>query len=228
MKIMLADDEQGIRILVEHIVTEAGYDFCCATDGVQALALVEEENPDLLILDIMMPKKNGFDVCTALRERDSRIPIIFLTAKGDIVDKSIGFKSGADDYLVKPFTPEELSLRIDALLRRAHQPDKAVAFADVVRYGDIEIDAKRHRVVARGRQVDLTPKEFHLLSLLASSPGEVFTRDQIIENVWGPEYVGESSSITVFIRRIRAKIEDDPSNPQYLQTVWHVGYRFGD
>ena len=226
-KVMLADDEQSMRTLVEHIVTEGGYAFCCAEDGAEALSMVESERPDLLVLDIMMPKMNGYDVCSTLRGRGIQIPIIFLTAKGDIVDKSVGFKSGGDDYLVKPFSPQELLLRIEALLRRAAPERKRGYLADAISYEGLEIDVKRRRVTVDGVPVDLTPKEFHILFMLASSPGEVFTRDQIIHDVWGPEYVGDPSGITVFIRRIREKIEKDPSNPKYLQTVWHVGYRFG-
>lgn len=227
MKVMLADDEQGIHTLVEHIVRKDGYEFCCAFDGEQALDVFEKEHPDLVVLDIMMPNLNGFEVCARLREQSINVPIIFLTAKGDIVDKSVGFNAGADDYLVKPFTPQELSLRIAALMRRYTPERKKGYTADYIKYEDIEIDVKRRRVTVRGNVVELTPKEFHVLFMLASNPGVVFTRDQLIHDVWGPEYVGETSSITVFIRRIREKIEKDPSNPKYLQTVWHVGYRFG-
>lgn len=228
MKVMLADDEQGIQTLVEHIVRKDGYDFCRAFDGEEALEVFEREKPDLVVLDIMMPNRNGFEVCTELRSRNVDVPIIFLTAKGDIVDKSVGFNAGADDYLVKPFTPQELSLRIAALMRRYAPERKKGYTANHIRYEGLEIDVKRRRVTVRGSAVELTPKEFHVLFMLASNPGIVFTRDQLIHDVWGPEYVGESSSITVFIRRIREKIEKDPSNPKYLQTVWHVGYRFGD
>ena len=228
MKIMLADDEENIRTLVELLVVENGYEFCSASDGLEALRVFKREEPDILILDIMMGGLNGFEVCTRLRESGVVTPIIFLTAKGDIVDKSIGFQAGADDYLVKPFLPKELLLRIKALLRRRMPGRKIGYLSDYIRYRDLEIDVKRRKVIVEGRQADLTPKEFHVLLILASSPGEVFTRDQLIHDVWGPEYVGESSSVTVIIRRIREKIESDPSDPKYLQTVWHVGYRFGD
>lgn len=227
-KVMLIDDDESLHVLMRRIVEDAGYEFCAAFDGEQGLRLLAAERPDLLLLDVMMPGMNGFDVCRKMREDGRRIPIVFLSAKGDIVDKSIGFKAGADDYLVKPFTPQELSLRIGALLRRRAPERKRGYIADFITYDGLEIDVKRRRVTVRGNVVDLTPKEFHVLFMLASDPGTVFTRDQLIRDVWGPEYVGESSSITVLVRRIREKIEEDPSEPHYLQTIWHVGYRFGD
>ena len=228
MKILLADDDEGMRTLVEHIITEAGHEPVSAVDGLEALRLFEEERPDLLILDVMMPGLNGFEVCEQLRARKTSVPIILLTAKGDIVDKSIGFKAGADDYLVKPFVPQELQLRIEALLRRGKKGLTNGYIADRLRFDDLEIDIKRRKVEVRGQTVELTPREFHLLHMLAGNPGIVFTRDQIIEDIWGKEYVGEITAITVLVHRIREKIELDPANPRYIQTVWHVGYRFGD
>lgn len=228
MLIMLADDDEGMQTLVGHIVREEGYDFVCASDGLEALELYEHERPDLLLLDVMMPKMNGFEVTSLLRERNAATPILLLTAKGDIVDKNIGFKSGADDYLVKPFIPQELQLRIEALLRRSQKGRKSGYSPDVLTFDDLAIDARKRKVMVRGKPVELTPKEFHLLYLLACNPGVVFTRENLIEDVWGPEYVGERASITVLVHRLREKIEQDPHEPQYVQTVWHVGYRFGD
>lgn len=228
MKILLADDEQSMATLIERIVVREGYGFCRAADGLEALELFERERPDLVLLDVMMPGMNGFDVCSRLRERGASQPIMFLTAKGDIVDKSVGFKAGGDDYLVKPFLPEELVLRVNALLRRAAAPAPAASTPDVVRHDGVEVDLRRRRVSVDGRPVDLTPKEFNILAILVASPGEVFTREQLVEAVWGADYVGDTSGITVFIRKIREKIEDDPSAPRRVQTVWRVGYRFGD
>ena len=231
MKIMLADDEESIRIVVEHIVTEDNYEFCYASDGLEALAVFEQEMPDLVILDVMMPKLNGFDVCAEIRKKDNKVPIIILSAKGDIVDKSVGFKAGADDYLVKPFSSLELSLRIEALLRRrGHQNSNGseVEKKDMVKYGDLEIYFNRYKAKLRGKTVDLTPKEFKILAYMASHPGEVFTREQLLSYVWGEDYVGELTNIAVFIRKIREKIEDEPSKPKYLQTVWGIGYKFGE
>jgi two-component system response regulator VicR len=225
---MLADDDAGMQTLVGHIVREAGHEFLCATDGEEALTLYEREQPDLLILDVMMPKLNGFEVTLRLREKRATTPIILLTAKGDIVDKSIGFKAGADDYLVKPFIPQELQLRIEALLRRGQKGHRRGYLPDVLTFDGLEINAKKRKVIAQGQQVELTPKEFHLLYMLACNPGEVFTRDQLIEDIWGPEYAGETTGITVLIHRVREKIEANPQEPRYIQTVWHVGYRFGE
>jgi two-component system response regulator VicR len=227
MKILLADDELSMRTLIQQIVEDAGYDFISVSDGTELMSVLETERPDLLLLDVMMPRMDGFTACRELRGNGFTVPIIFISAKGDIVDKSVGFNAGGDDYIVKPFIPEELLLRVDALLRRQRRgPDFMPS--DILHQGDLELDTKRHKAFIKGRQVELTVKEFHILLLLASQPGIVFTREQIIEAVWGKEYIEESSSISVFIRRIRTKIEEDPSNPRYIQTVWRVGYRFGD
>jgi two-component system response regulator VicR len=226
MKIMLVDDEDSMRVLIERIVINDGYEFCFASDGLEALEVYEREKPDLVILDVMMPKLNGYEVCQKLRDTGATLPIIFLSAKGDITDKGAGFGVGGDDYLVKPFSPKELSLRIDARLKqhtRAVLQQKGAI--DV--YG-VEFDAKRYKVSIQGRTAELTPKEFNILHLLASHPGEVFTREQIIDEVWGNEYTGEITSVAVFVRRIREKIEEDPAHPRYLQTAWRIGYRFGD
>ncbi|MDR0515407.1 MAG: response regulator transcription factor [Coriobacteriaceae bacterium] len=228
MKILLADDDEGMQTLVEHIVLDAGHEFMGAKDGEEALALCESKKPDLLILDVMMPGMNGFKVCERLRAKKASLPIILLSAKGDIVDKSIGFEAGADDYLVKPFIPQELQLRIEALLRRGQKSRFGNFIADRLCYDGLEVDIKRRKVEVRGREVELTPKEFHVLHMLASNPGVVFTRDQLIEEIWGSRYTGELTGITVLVSRIREKIEQDPTNPHYIQTVWHVGYRFGD
>ena len=231
MKIMLADDEENIRIVVEHIVTEDGYAFCYAADGDEALMVFAKEQPDLVILDVMMPKLNGFEVCSKLREEGYTIPIIFLSAKGDIVDKSVGFRAGANDYLVKPFSSLELSLRIEALLRwRNREADHGFRLEkkESCKFDDLEIYFNRYEVKLRGQKVELTPKEFKILAYMAANHGEVFTREQLLAHVWGEDYVGELATIAVFIRKIREKIEDVPSKPKYLQTVWSVGYKFGE
>ncbi|MDR1184547.1 MAG: response regulator transcription factor [Coriobacteriales bacterium] len=226
MKIMLVDDEESMRILIERIVINDGHDFCFARDGLEALEVFAREEPDLLILDVMMPKFNGYEVCQRFRANGVTVPIIFLSAKGEIDDMGAGFGVGGDDYLVKPFSPRELSLRIDARLKQHTRA--AVQQKGSIDILGIEVDPKRHRVSIQGRFVDLTPKEFEILHLLISHPGEVFTREQIINEVWGQEYVGELASIAVFVRKIREKIEEDPAHPRYLQTVWRIGYRFGN
>lgn len=226
-KIMLADDEQSMRNLIGRIVADGGHEFCCAIDGREAIEVYQAESPDLVILDVMMPRLDGFQVCQELRSEGAIIPIIFLTAKSDIVDKGEGFNVGGDDYLVKPFDPQELLLRVDAHLKRNERivPKQQ---SDCIVLGGLEFNTKRNRVSVEGHQIDFTPKEFRILYLLASHPGEVFTREQLIEAVWGEEFVGETSSLPVFIRKIREKIECDPSRPVYLQTAWRSGYRFGD
>lgn len=228
-KVMLADDEASMRLLIGRIVVDGGYEFCCAEDGEEALAVFAREQPDLVILDVMMPKLDGFEVCRALREQGALVPVIFLTAKGEISDMASGFTVGGDDYMAKPFDPRELSLRIEAQLKRferlvPHQRQEG----DTYTVGEFEFEPTTMRVALNGKRIDLTPKEFRILYLLASHPGEVFTREQLIEAVWGEEFVGETSSLPVFIRRIREKIEEDPSHPVYLQTAWRSGYRFGD
>ena len=230
-KVMLIDDDKGVHVLMRRIIEDAGYRYCAAYDGESGLKMLDEEHPDLLLLDVMMPGMNGFDVCTKIREQGRRIPIIFLSAKGDIVDKSIGFKAGGDDYVVKPFSPDELLLRIEAHLRR-HKSDlafaKAVSREGSNKTGELEIFFNRYEVRLRGEPVDLTAKEFEILALLASSPGQVFTRNQIYEHIWGRDSSVDENSITVFMRKIREKIEDNPSQPKYLLTVWRVGYKFAE
>ncbi len=226
-KIMLVDDEESICKVVEHIVKRDGYEFCYAKNGYEALDMFEEENPDLIILDVMMPELDGFAVCESIRAK-SDVPIIFVSAKGDIVDKSVGFKMGADDYLVKPFSSVELALRIKALLRRSNldKSNKNENNSDYLKVNDLEIYYKKYEVYSHGKKVDLTSKEFEILALLARNKGHVFTREQLLESIWGESYIGDVNTITIFVRKIREKIEDNPSKPKYLLTVWGVGYKF--
>lgn len=230
-KIMLIDDDKSVHVLMRRIVEDAGYRYCAACNGEEGIKMLTDEHPDLLLLDVMMPGMNGFDVCTKIRAQGRRIPIIFLSAKGDIVDKSIGFKAGGDDYVVKPFSPDELLLRIEAHLRR-HKSDlkfaKAVNREGCNKTGELEIFFNQYEVRLRGEPVELTAKEFEILALLASSPGQVFTRKQIYEHIWGSDSGVDENSITVFMRKIREKIEDNPSQPKYLLTVWRVGYKFAE
>ncbi|MBR5474237.1 MAG: response regulator transcription factor [Lachnospiraceae bacterium] len=228
MKIMLIDDDENISLTVKHLMEKDGYEFCCASDGTQVFSMLETEKPDLLILDVMLPGINGFDLCREIREARYQMPIIFLSAKGDIVDKSIGFKAGADDYLSKPFVPQELSLRVEALLRRVQTvaEESPLARKDVGRFGELEIFFNRYEARIQGKKVDLTSKEFEILAYMAAHPGQVFTRQQILEHIWGKEKDNDINTITVFIRKIREKIEPNPAKPRYIQTVWRVGYKF--
>ena len=235
IKVMLIDDDGGIHDSLKAVVEEAGYAFCGALSGKEGLAVLDEERPDLLLLDVMMPGMNGFDVCRQMRDEGRRIPVIFLTAKNDIVDKSTGFRAGADDYVTKPFIADELLLRIEAHVRRhrddmrhvrrAEETDGMPPHRPSCHVGDLEILFDRYEVRLRGEVVPLTAKEFEILSLLAESPGEVFTRRRIYEHLWGEASEVDENSITVFMRKIREKIEDNPSEPRYLLTVWRVGYK---
>lgn len=229
--ILLIDDDPSLQLALSHVIKNEGYEFIYASSGEEGLAILEESKPDLLLLDVMMPGMNGYDVCASMREKGRRIPVIFLSAKGDIVDKSIGFKAGGDDYLVKPFNTSELLMRIEAHLRR-HKDDLAFARATAqggsTRVGDLEIFFSKYEVLKDGDPVELTSKEFEILALLAANPGKVYTRQQIFEHIWETEATIDVNSITVFIRRIREKIEDNASQPKYLLTVWGVGYKFAE
>lgn len=225
MKILLVDDEPRIERLVRDMVVDAGYEFAYAENGAEALRIIEECKPDLIIMDVMMPKVDGFTACRELRAKGITTPVIFLSAKGDIVDKGVGFAAGGDDYMVKPFDPRELLMHIEALLRRAHMQLLQPSSNSAITLGRLELDMGQHRMLKDGKVVPLTPKEFNIMSVLAHNPGVVFSREQLVEAVWGPEFVGETSSITVFIKKLRAKVEDDPTQPLIIETVWGIGYR---
>ena len=229
--IMLIDDDPSLQLALERIIRDEGYAFCCASDGRTGLEMLGREHPDLLLLDVMLPKMNGYDVCREMRAQGRRIPVLFLSSKGDIVDKGIGFKAGGDDYLVKPFNNEELLMRIGAHLNR-HKSDLAFARANALAgtslIGDLEIDFSGYVVRKRGVKLDLTSKEFEILALLAGNPGQAFSREQIYEHIWGEGSAVDTNSITVFVRRIREKIEDKASQPAYVLTVWGVGYKVAD
>lgn len=232
MKILIADDERDICEAVRKIVERAGHTCFAVLDGALAMEAFERERPDVVILDVMMPEVNGFELCRQLRERDARVPIIMLSAKSDIVDKGVGFAAGCDDYIAKPFNSQELAMRIEAQLRRARLATAGDEVPrrnrSVVRLGDMEVRLKRNEVLVHGRYVNLTPKEFQIIAFLANHAGEVFSAQDIMADVWGEAYRPDSASIAVFVRKIRSKIEDDPAKPRYLQTVWREGYRLGD
>lgn len=226
MKILLVDDEANIERLVSSMIADAGYDFTYADNGYDALEIAEREKPDLIIMDVMMPKMDGFTACREMRKRGIATPIIFLSAKGDIVDKGIGFEAGGDDYMVKPFDPRELLMHIEAQLRRASMASSTVAAQEeTLSIGRFTLDVGQFRVTKGDERLSLTPKEFKILYALAGNPGIVLSKEQLVEAAWGKEFVGETSSITVFIKKLREKVEDDPSDPQIIQTVWGIGYR---
>lgn len=226
MKILLADDEVSIQKLISGLLEDEGHECVCVEDGTDVLEAFENASFDLVILDVMMPRMDGFATCRELRTRGVTVPVIFLSAKGDIVDKGIGFAAGGDDYMTKPFDPRELLMHIEAHLRRAHM-DVASAKPEpkTLILGRFVIDTAKHQVTKEGISIKLTPKEFKILLALARMPDTVLSKEQLIEDAWGAEFVGETQSITVFIKKLRNKIEDDPSDPRIIETVWGIGYR---
>lgn len=223
-KIVVVDDEREITELVRDYLENEGYEVSIAFDGEQGLAQYHEKNPDLIILDIMLPKLEGTELCRMIRN-ESSIPIIMLSARKTDIDKILSLGLGADDYMTKPFSPGELVARVKAHLRRYKQmplaTDKHLSF------DDLEIDEKGHNAFIKGHPIELSAKEFALLLYLAKHRGQVFTREQLFNHVWGFEEYGDINTVTVHIRRIREKIETDPSTPNYIKTVWGVGYKFG-
>ena len=228
VKILLADDEKSIRKLIEHTVSKLGHEPISAENGEQALSLYDSTHPDLVILDIMMPHIDGFEICERIKAKQADIPVLFLSAKGDIVDKRIGFKTGGDDYLTKPFDPEELKLRIEALLRRAAyaRNESRTDPTEALKIGPFEFDDLRLTVFTDDRDRLLTPKEYQILHLLASNRGVVFSAESLIDQIWGSGYRDGSINIPAYIRRIRQKVEKNPSKPTYVKTVWGSGYYF--
>ena len=222
--ILIVDDEPSISEVVSIYLERAGYRVRVARDGQAALDILKEQPPDLVVLDLMLPKVDGLEITRRLRAQ-GEIPIIILTARREETDRILGLEMGADDYVVKPFSPRELVSRVKAVLRRTRGP--AIAQDQhTLAYADLRIDPKARRVEVDGREKSLTAKEFDLLWTLAQHPHQVFNRDQLLDLVWGfTEYV-DPSTVTVHVRRLREKIEADPSNPRYIQTVWGVGYRF--
>lgn len=221
-KILVVDDEPRITELLDSYLEKEGYDVKTAADGEAALASAESEQPDLILLDLMLPKKNGYEVCREIRAK-SNVPIIMLTARDEEPDKIVGLELGADDYITKPFSPREVVARVRAVLRRseAETPENPV-----IRAGGIEIDVLRHEVKRGGQTIDLTPTEFKLLQTLAESPRRVFTRLQLVEEIQGYSFEGYERTIDAHIKNLRQKIEDDPKNPRLIGTVYGVGYRF--
>lgn len=224
-KILVADDEPSVLKVVKYYAEKNGYRVDTASDGESALQLFQDATPDLVVLDIMMPGLNGFEVCEAIREVDTRVPVIFLTAKGDLVDKGMGFKLGADDYVTKPFEPEELIMRIGTCLRRRDAFPAERKNSGVIDLGDLSVDLSSKTVVVRGAEVSLTAKEFDLLAFLAQHPTEAISRVRLLQGVWGEDYIGDSGVVAVVVRKVREKVEENPAKPHHLLTEWGYGYR---
>jgi len=222
--ILVVDDEPTIAEVVARYLERAGYEARTARDGPSAVAAALASRPDLIVLDVMLPGFDGLEVMRRTHDGLERsVPVILLTAKGEESDRVVGLRRGADDYVVKPFSPAELVARVDAVLRRSRAAD---AVTEPVRFGDLEIDPAAHAVRVGGREVELTQREFDLLLFLARHPGQVFSRDQLMDRVWQFSFYTDTTTVTVHIRRLRSKIEANPSQPVWLETVWGVGYRF--
>ena len=218
-RILIVEDEDTIREVVRRYLEREGFQVREAADGYAALDILAQEEPDLIVMDLMLPGIDGLTLTRQLRQR-SQVPVIMLTARGDTSDRIRGLDLGADDYLPKPFSPRELVSRIQAVLRRGAPAEPAR-----LRFGEVEMDVGSRTVSRGSRNITLTAREFDLLWFLASHSGQVFTRERLIDNVWGADFAGDPSTVTVHIRHLREKIEPDPAEPRYLITVWGVGYR---
>jgi DNA-binding response OmpR family regulator len=225
-RILVIDDEPSIVEVVELYLAREGYTVLSANDGTVALSMVERQQPDLLILDLMLPGVDGLEIMRQVR-RNGHLPIIMLTARADETDRVVGLELGADDYIAKPFAPRELVARVRAVLRRM-QATQAPADPTVrpLSLGPLRIDPAAHSASLNGVSLNLTAREFDLLLFLARHSGQVFTREQLLDHVWGYTFVSDASTVTVHIRRLREKVEENPTDPRFIQTVWGVGYKF--
>lgn len=226
LRILVVDDEPNIREVVELYLQREGYEVEVAGDGAAALQAIERKSPDLIVLDLMLPAINGLQITRILREGDYNIPIIMLTAKSEEADRITGLELGADDYVTKPFSPKELVARVKAVLRRVSGKATVDAQAQPLTIGRITVNPTTRQVLVNDEDVILTAKEFDLLWFFMNHPGQVFTRDQVLDHVWGYDFFGDSSTVTVHVRRLREKIEVRPTKPEYILTVWGVGYKF--
>jgi two-component system response regulator MtrA len=225
-RILIADDDPSITVLIEKALEDPLYEIVSVKDGLEAMEAFENDTFDVVILDVMMPYVDGFQACRHIRER-SDIPIIILTARGGTEDVVHGFELGADDYITKPFKVAEMIARVEAILRRVEGYKQRLA-PPIVRVGEMEIDEPRHRVVVRGEVVNLTPMEFELLYFLAANAGQVFDRETLYREVWHYDHVGETNLVDVCVRRLREKVEREPSRPHIIITVRGVGYKLAD
>ena len=225
VKILVVDDEPSIREVVSLYLEQMGFDATAVGDGQAALDLLRSDPPDLLILDVMLPGVDGYEITRQVRA-SSEIPIILLTARKDEIDRILGLELGADDYVVKPFSPRELVSRVKAVLRRTQQTPTAPGSELPLSFGHTRIDPRTRQATVMGEEISLTVKEFDLLWMFANNPQQVFNRAQLLDRVWGVAEFIDASTVTVHVRRLREKIEQDPSHPRHIITVWGVGYRF--
>jgi two-component system, OmpR family, response regulator len=242
-KILVVEDDKNLRDILEYNLTREGYTVVTAQEGPEGIRLAYDEKPDLVVLDLMLPGVHGYDVCRAIRKQLT-VPILMLSAREDEIDKVLGLELGADDYMTKPFSLRELLARIHAMLRRGEmlrneaQPAAAntsngattgtVTAPAAVSLGDLTVDIGRRQVTRRGKAVEMKPKEFDLLAFLAQNPQQVFSRDVLLDRVWGYDFIGGTRTVDVHVRWLRSKLEEDPSNPRIIQTVYGVGYKLSD
>lgn len=222
-RILIVEDEASFSEALSYTLQKEGYEVSVAEDGLEAVELFDKDGPDLVLLDLMLPGQPGTEVCRQIRQR-SNVPVIMLTAKDSEIDKVVGLELGADDYVTKPYSSRELLARVRAVLRR--HVDTEVDDASTVAAGPVRMDVERHTVEVRGEAVSLPLKEFELLEMLLRNAGRVLTRGQLIDRVWGSDYVGDTKTLDVHVKRLRAKVEPDPSRPQHLITVRGLGYKF--
>ena len=223
-KILIIEDEENILEAVKYTLTQEGYDVFTSVDGEDGLEKAQEIKPDLVLLDVMLPKMDGFEVCRILR-KDLEMPVFMISAKAEEIDRVVGLEMGADDYITKPFSMRELVVRVRNSLRRAAL-NPQVDELEILKFGELEIHLTSHMAIVSGEEVSMKPKEFDLLYLLASNKGRAFTRDQILQRLWDREYIGDVRTVDVHVRWIREKIEVNPSRPEKLVTIRGVGYRF--
>jgi len=222
--LVVEDEESFVEALVVGLKRE-GFRVRVARDGLEALEVFDASRPDLVLLDVMLPRMSGVDVCRELRTK-SRVPIVMVTAKASEIDTVVGLEVGADDYVTKPYRLRELVARMRAVLRRAPPEEESETSADILEVGDVRLDPERHEVVVRGEEIALPLKEFEVLELLLDNAGRVLTRETLIDRVWGPHYVGDTKTLDVHIKRLRAKVEEDPSHPTRITTIRGLGYRY--
>ena len=224
-KVLVVDDEKLIVKGIRFSLEQDGMEVSCAYDGEEALQLAKEQKFDIILLDVMLPKLNGFEVCQQIRDF-SNVPIIMLTAKTDDMDKILGLDYGADDYMIKPFNILEVKARIKAILRRLDKQNAQTTKVSVIEAGDMKLDCEGRRVYIEDVEINLTTKEFEVLELLVSNPNKVYSREKLLNLVWGADYPGDVRTVDVHIRRLREKIEKKPSDPKYVHTKWGVGYYY--
>ena len=224
-KVLVVDDEKLIVKGIRFSLEQEGMEVDCAYDGEEAYNMAKEKEYDMILLDVMLPKMDGFEVCQAIREF-SDMPIIMLTAKGEDMDKILGLEYGADDYITKPFNILEVKARIKAIMRRTSNSGKKAVTSAVIEKGDLKLDCDSRRLFVQGKEINLTGREFELLELLVKNENKVYSREMLLETVWGKDYPGDVRTVDVHVRRLREKIESNPSEPKYVHTKWGVGYYY--